>query len=396
MKYFSGIILSLISLILSFSLLSPSVLTASEYDIYKKAIENLRNERDYYKEKYTDEVVENLDKRSYRGKTYRRYLRLMYAAMNQVEGILQERLENSNVTQAQDYKAIVFLDAGHGGDDPGATVPPCISDRSKMRFSESDITFEVSTIAKKVLEAEGYIVVLMRQDISEGYSLFLRSVFCRSIQPDIAVSIHLNSSQYAYPVYDRPDTALPELDYTRVYVWGPSPEDLLYPFYKNIHIRIQKDDSRSKSLFLADNIANALKKSINIDFSISPELQVRLAEVKQLREELSAQMLAKKASGFPVKVYDDIFPEDIMQENISISECYKNDVAPYPGVEAADYHFVREMPSIPSVLVESLFISCPQEQILMDEKRKKDIASGISKGIIHYFENLEQTLSFKN
>ena len=391
MKFLPGKFLLLASLIFCLFILDTSILTASEYNIYKKAIENLRSERNSYQEIYSDKVIENLDRTSYRGKTYKRYLRLMYAAMDQVEKMLQERLENSDITKVEehDYKGIIFLDAGHGADDPGATVPPCISDRSKMLFSESDLTFEVSAIVKQILEKEGYLVILMRQDISQGYSLFVRSIFCRAIQPDIALSVHFNSSQYAYPVFDNPDTALPELDYTRVYVWGPSPDDLLFPFYKKIHEKIQKLGSRSKTLILADNIANELKKSIGTDFAISSELQVKLAEVKQLREDLSEQMLAQKTSTFPRKTYEDIIPEDIMRENITISETYKNDVMSYPGVESADYHLVREMPSVPSVLVESLFISCPQEQSMMNDQRKNDIAAGISSGIINYFEKIQ-------
>ncbi|MDX9703529.1 MAG: N-acetylmuramoyl-L-alanine amidase [Candidatus Auribacterota bacterium] len=377
-------------IIVSFLAFSSFSIYASEYSVYKNALQNLREERSFYKLNYTEEILLKLDEKAYRGKTYSRYLRLLYSAMDEVEAILGHRLINSDDTQSDQYRGVVFLDAGHGGTDPGATVPPFMADRPEMLLAESDITFEISGILKDQLAKNGYLVILSREHISEGYSLFVRSVLCRAIRPDIAVSVHLNSSQYAYPVFDRADTALPELNYTRVYVWAPAPEDLLYPFYKEMHKRILESNTRQQSLTLADSIANELRTELQLDFTLPPDLQVKLAQIKELRKQLSEQLVAIKTPTYPRELYEDIIPEDILRENIDISSSYKLDIQSFPGVEGADLHLVREMPQIPSVLVEPIFISCPQEQsLLLNDQRKQQIATGIFKGIIAYFEKKE-------
>ena len=79
---------------------------------------------------------------------------------------------------------IVYLDAGHGGYDPGA---------SYFGISEKSFTLAIQSRVKAKLEAEGYQVVTTRT--SDTYvDLTDRSRAANASESDIFVSIHINAS----------------------------------------------------------------------------------------------------------------------------------------------------------------------------------------------------------
>ena len=79
---------------------------------------------------------------------------------------------------------IVYLDAGHGGYDPGA---------SYFGISEKSLTLAIQSRVKAKLEAEGYQVVTTRT--SDTYvDLIDRSRVANASESDIFVSIHINAS----------------------------------------------------------------------------------------------------------------------------------------------------------------------------------------------------------
>ena len=79
---------------------------------------------------------------------------------------------------------IVYLDAGHGGYDPGA---------SYFGISEKSLTLAIQSRVKAELEAEGYQVVTTRT--SDTYvDLTDRSRAANASESDIFVSIHINAS----------------------------------------------------------------------------------------------------------------------------------------------------------------------------------------------------------
>lgn len=369
-------------------LFSVGSIGASERELYQRALNNTRNERVWYQQQYPDEKVVELDKKAYKRKTYSRYLKLLYSSLDEVEKILEKRIAGCSSDEIHtSYRGIIFLDAGHGGDDPGATVPPYMTDRSQMVIAEGDVTYEISQMVYEDLTEKGFLVIRSREKVSDGMPLSVRSALCRAIEPDIAVSIHLNSSQYAYPIYDHPETAFSELNYTRVYVWGPHAEDLLIPFYREKHGHICASGSRTKSIKLANDIAEALKGELDLDYTLSDELRAQFDTVKQKRIALSEQLVASRPTSFVKQPLEDFFPTELLAENKTISDMYVQDVCMLPGVEGADLHLVREMPKIPSVLIEPLFISCPEEQRkLLQGNRKEQIADAITNGILTYFQ----------
>ena len=79
---------------------------------------------------------------------------------------------------------VVYLDAGHGGYDPGASC---------FGISEKSLTLAIQSRVKAKLEAEGYQVVTTRT--SDTYvDLTDRSRAANASESDIFVSIHINAS----------------------------------------------------------------------------------------------------------------------------------------------------------------------------------------------------------
>ncbi|MCL2698589.1 MAG: N-acetylmuramoyl-L-alanine amidase [Oscillospiraceae bacterium] len=83
-------------------------------------------------------------------------------------------------------EAVVLLDAGHGGTDPGALGPP-----GELGAMEKDFNFYVAEIARDYLESLGVNVIFLR-DKDEFINIFDRIAYF-DLEPDIVVSVHANS-----------------------------------------------------------------------------------------------------------------------------------------------------------------------------------------------------------
>ena len=91
---------------------------------------------------------------------------------------------------AQSGKIKVYIDAGHGGSDPGAI---------RFGLNEKDANLDIALRLKSKLEANGFIVVMTRTGDSSS-SLDERVNMANSSGADIFLSIHNNAalSQYAH------------------------------------------------------------------------------------------------------------------------------------------------------------------------------------------------------
>lgn len=81
-------------------------------------------------------------------------------------------------------KKLVVLDAGHGGSDYGAI---------RGGINEKDINLDVTKRVQAILQSKG-VTVAMTRNKDETVSLEGRTTFCAQEDPDIFVSIHVNSS----------------------------------------------------------------------------------------------------------------------------------------------------------------------------------------------------------
>ncbi len=100
------------------------------------------------------------------------------------EGCMVIRIHNNPQTL---QGAVILLDPGHGGDDPGA-----LGIGEQVR--ESDINLAVAYAARDALRAKGATVYLTRQG-NESLSLDERKSMAQSAEPDLFVSIHSNGSE---------------------------------------------------------------------------------------------------------------------------------------------------------------------------------------------------------
>jgi N-acetylmuramoyl-L-alanine amidase len=82
-------------------------------------------------------------------------------------------------------KARVIIDPGHGGNEPGAI---------KDNIFEKDITLDVAKKVKNYLNQAGVDVVMTRSD-DETISLKQRTMITCEVNPEVFVSIHVNSCE---------------------------------------------------------------------------------------------------------------------------------------------------------------------------------------------------------
>lgn len=82
------------------------------------------------------------------------------------------------------FNKVVYLDAGHGGYDPGA---------SYFGRAEKNMTLSIQNLVKNKLQAAGYTVVTTR-DTDQFVGLIERSAQANASDSDIFVSIHINAA----------------------------------------------------------------------------------------------------------------------------------------------------------------------------------------------------------
>ena len=130
------------------------------------------------------------------------------------------------------FNKIVYLDAGHGGYDPGA---------SYFGISEKSLTLAIQSRVKAKLEAEGYQVVTTRTNDS-FVDLTDRSRAANSSESDIFVSIHINAAGSS------------DVQGIETYYYQPFAE---YP--SRINAAYHANPTR---LSMSDTLANAIQSSL--------------------------------------------------------------------------------------------------------------------------------------
>lgn len=111
------------------------------------------------------------------GKVFRYGLLLVCLAIVIVGGLVIFRSED-------DPYFIVVLDAGHGGDDPGATVGETY---------EKDINLAVALLVQEQLAGQENIIVKMTRAEDVFVSLSDRAAYANTEKADLFVSIHANA-----------------------------------------------------------------------------------------------------------------------------------------------------------------------------------------------------------
>ena len=220
---------------------------------------------------------------------------------------------------------IVTLDPGHGGEDPGAV--------GRGGNYEKNVTLSVAQRLRAKLEAEDNMRVVMTRDSDFFVPLGQRVAKARRVQADLFVSIHADA--------------------------------FIKPTARGSSVFVLSDHGASSSAarWLANRENSAdLVGGVNINVK-DPYLARTLLDLSQTATLSDSLKLGR----------------DVLGELGRINTLHKGQV------EQAAFA-VLKAPDIPSILVETAFISNPEEEKrLVDEEYQDRIATAILKGIKGYF-----------
>ncbi|WP_304334950.1 N-acetylmuramoyl-L-alanine amidase [Conchiformibius steedae] len=230
---------------------------------------------------------------------------------------------NSAPAVKRGHRPLVMLDPGHGGKDPGATG------RSGLR--EKDVVLHIAKETKKRLESMGYQVVLTRSD-DTFIPVLARPMMAQRAKADVFVSIHADSV--------------------------PSPE----PRGGGVYVLDQKGASSEAARLLAEseNAAGSHIGGVQINNANKDVNQV-LMNMVQTQTINDSKRLAR-----------------LMLNHLAKHNRTKNQV------NFANFGVLRA-PEIPAVLVETAFLSNPQDEALLGSSEfRRKIAHAIAEGIRQY------------
>lgn len=220
----------------------------------------------------------------------------------------------------------ITLDPGHGGEDPGAV--------GRGGTYEKTVTLAIARRLKAKLERQPNVRVALTRDGDFFVPLGVRVQKARRVQSDLFVSIHADA-------WIKPEAR------------GSS-----------VFILSEKGASSTAARWLAQKENDAdLVGGVNINVK-DPFLARTLLDLSQTATNNDSMRLAKAVLG----------------ELGGVNRLHK------PHVEQAGFA-VLKAPDIPSILVETAFISNPEEERkLADEKYQDQMAEALARGILQYLE----------
>ena len=221
-------------------------------------------------------------------------------------------------------RIVIAIDPGHGGDDPGAHGP--------HGTEEKKVTFAMAKKLEALINAQPGMKAVMVRKGDYYVGLRDRMKIARTAKADLFVSIHADAFQDS------------EVKGASVYTLSTS------------------GASSEAARWLADS-ANA---SDLVGVSLNDKEDV-LASVLLDLSQTATQEASVNVANHVLKSFDNI------------SELHKD------SVQKAGF-LVLKSPDIPSILVETAFISnASEEQNLLSNQYQSKVASAIFKGVLSYF-----------
>jgi len=220
--------------------------------------------------------------------------------------------------------ATIVIDPGHGGEDPGAI--------GRRGSREKDITLNIARRLKKLVDAEPNMRALLTRDGDYFLALGARVAKAQAVNADLLVSVHADA-------------------FTRPNVRGSSVFAL--------------SDRRASS-----EMARILAKQENeSDLIGGVALKVKDDHVKRTIIDLSQTATID---------YSLRLGNSVLKRLGAVNDLHK------PSVEQASFA-VLTAPDVPSILVETAFISNPQEERRLNDDAYQDkLARAILEGIREY------------
>jgi SsrA-binding protein len=242
---------------------------------------------------------------------------------------------DSKQFQAQGIKTIV-IDPGHGGKDPGAVGPG--------GTFEKDVVLAIGLKLRTMLKADKSLKVYMTRETDVFVPLVKRTAFANNKKADVFISIHANSIQG-----DKKKRK--QVRGFKIYFLSQakSEEDKLVAMIENSVIELEEGSVKGNYL------QNILTDMANSEYqSESENLSIMIAE--------------------------------------SFLSGVCNQTSQYQGIGQAPF-WVLNGAFMPSVLVETAFISNPdEEKMLSDPKYQKRAADAIFKAVLNFKAKYEADL----
>ncbi len=239
------------------------------------------------------------------------------------------KAKQTNQTTGQKKPAlrdlVVAVDAGHGGKDPGAL--------GKRGTKEKDVVLAISKkLARKINSTQGMRAVLTRST-DKYLPLRERMEIARKNKADLFISIHADA-------------------FKNHNVQGSS-----------VYVLSENGASSEAARWLAE-------KENSVDFIGGVTLETEDKLLKEVLIDLSQNAVLDASTNIADKVLDGLK---------KVGKVHK------PSVQHAGF-VVLKSPDIPSILIETAFISNPsEERKLLNPKQQTKLVSAIHKGITQYF-----------
>jgi N-acetylmuramoyl-L-alanine amidase len=232
----------------------------------------------------------------------------------------------ADVSIGKGRDVIVAIDAGHGGDDPGAT--------GASGTHEKTITLAVARELKKVVDRTPGMTAVLTRDADYFIPLEQRYLKAREAKADLFVSIHAD--------------AFTSSDARGSSVWVLSP----------------RGATNEASRWLADRENRAdLVGGISLDD----------------KDDTLAKVLLDLSQGATMGASNAV-AEQVLGALRKLGPTHRN------YVERANFVVLRS-PDVPSILVETAFITNPaEEKRLADPAHREKLASSILDGVRDYFK----------
>jgi N-acetylmuramoyl-L-alanine amidase len=226
---------------------------------------------------------------------------------------------------ASDRLIIVALDPGHGGEDPGAIGPG--------GTREKDVVLQIALLLRERINARPHMRAVLTRDADYFVPLQVRVQKARRVQADLLISIHADA------------------------FFTPRPQGA------SVFVLSERGASSSAARWLAD-------KENSADAVGGVNLKVRDQGIRQTLLDMSTT----------AQINDSLQVGSAMLGELSrVGKLHK------PRVEQAAFA-VLKAPDIPSVLVETAFISNPDEELrLREPDYQQQLAEALMRGIERYF-----------
>lgn len=235
-------------------------------------------------------------------------------------------VEEKNIKQKKKSRPIIMIDAGHGGHDPGTI--------GRYKTQEKLLVLEYAKSLRYVLEKSGRYSVVMTRDDDKYINLRDRIALARKADADMFISLHADSA--------------PESTASGLSVYTLSDK---------------ASDEEAEALAARENSAGALSS-------------IDLSHEREDVADILISLAQRETNNFSATLADFI-----------VTQIRKGDLPLLPNSHRFAGFAVLKAPDIPSVLVETGFLSnAEEEKQLKSGAYRRKVVESIAKGIDAFFD----------